>query len=205
MKRPRLVFFLRLAFTGGALWLMGAALVDGYGQRDRAQRADVIVVLGSQVYPGGRPGSALTRRARHAAALYRRGLAPSVICAGGLGLHPPTEAETACGLAQTLGVPASAVLLEDQSRSTEENALRTAAIMRARGWTTAIVVSDGYHLYRAALLFRRAGVIAFPSPAQATAGPMHPAERFVRVNRELAALLWYWGKTALNLPATDFP
>jgi hypothetical protein len=30
-------------------------------------------------------------------------------------------------------------------------------------------------------------------------------ERYYRDNRELAALVWYWGKTALGLPQTDFP
>jgi len=163
------------------------------------------VVLGSKVYPGGRPGPALARRARHAVRLYQRGLAATVVCSGGLGENPPTEAEAACGLAEQLGVPSSAILLERESHSTEENALYTAALLRAHGRTTAIVVSDGYHLYRTEMLFRRAGIIAYTSPAQATAGPMNPVERYVRESRELAALLWYWGKTALGVPVTDFP
>ena len=205
MKKSRLALFWRLALAGLAVWLAGLAIIDGYGQQDRAQPADVIVVLGSKVYPGGRPGPALTRRTQQAVALYQRGLASALLCSGGLGTNPPTEAETACGLAQTLGVPASAILLEDRSHSTEENALDTAAIMRLHGWTTAIVVSDGFHLYRTELLFRRAGIIAYTSPAQVTAGPMNPVERYARESRELVALVWYWGKTALGLPVTDFP
>ena len=207
MKASRLALLWRLGVTGLALWLAGLAVIDGYGMEDRAQPADVIVVLGSRVYPGGRPGPSLARRAQHAVALYRRGLAPNVICSGGLGADAdlPTEAEVACGLAQQLGLPAAAIFFEDQARSTEQNALYTAAIMRARGWTTAIIVSDGYHLYRASLLFRRAGVTAYASPAQATAGPMNPLERYGRGSRELAALLWYWGKSAAGSPATDFP
>jgi uncharacterized SAM-binding protein YcdF (DUF218 family) len=205
MKYSRLVFFLRLALTGLALWLMALALIDGYGQQDRVWPADVIVVLGSKVYSGGQPGPTLIRRTRHAAALFRQGLAPHLICSGGRGEYPPSEAEAACALAQTLGVPASAIALEDESHSTEENALYTAALMRAHGWTAAIVVTDGFHLYRTDMLFRRAGVVAYTSPAQITAGPMGLLERYARGTRELAALLWYWGKTALNIPATDFP
>jgi uncharacterized SAM-binding protein YcdF (DUF218 family) len=205
MKYSRLVLFLRLVFTGLALGLCHLALIDAYGQQDRAQPADVIVALGSRVYPGGRPGPSLMRRTQHAVALYRRGLAPAVLCTGGLGAHPPTEAETACGMAERLGVPESALVLETRSHSTEENALYTHTLMQARGWQTAILVSDGYHLYRAALLFRRAGIIVYPSPAQATAGPMNPVERYGRESRELAALIWYWGKTGLGLPVTDFP
>ena len=205
MKHSRLAVLWRLALTGPALWLASLAVIDGYGLQDQAQPADAIVVLGSRVYPGGRPGPSLTRRTQHAVALYGRGLAPYIICSGGLGPAPPTEAEAACELAVRLGLPPAAVILEGQSHSTEENALYTAALMRARGWTTAIVVSDGYHLYRADLLFRRAGVIAYVSPAQATAGPMYPVERYARGSRELAALIWYWGKSAAGRQVTDFP
>ena len=201
MAHSRLVLFLRLALSGLMLWLAGVAAIDGYGRVDRAQPADVVVVLGSKVYAGGRPGPSLTRRARHAAALYQQGLAAHVVCSGGLGEYAPSEAEAACGLAERLGVPPGAILLETESHSTEQNALYTAALMQARGWRTAILVSDAYHLYRAALLFRRAGVVAYPSPA----GPMQPAERAVRESRELVALLWYWSKTALGLPITNFP
>ena len=204
MKHSRLAALGRLGLTGLALWLSGLAAIDGYGQQDRTQPADVIVVLGSKVYPGGRPGPALTRRTRHAAALFRQGFAAHVICSGGLGPNPPTEAAAACGLAETLGVPAAALIREEQSHSTEENALYTAALMRARGWRTAILVTDGFHLYRAAMLFAQAEVAAYPSPAQATTGPMSPVERGVRESRELAALGWYWLKTGLGLPITDF-
>ena len=184
-------------------WLAAVGGIDHYGQMDQAQPADAVVVLGSQVRRGGRPGPSLTRRARHAAALYAQGLAPVVICSGGLGDNPPTEARAACGEAERQGVPASAILLEERARSTEETSLYVAAIMRARGWGTAVVVTDGYHLYRAALLFERAGITAYPSPAQVTAGPMNLVERFVRENRELVAVIWYWGKTGLGLEITD--
>jgi uncharacterized SAM-binding protein YcdF (DUF218 family) len=197
---PRLVLTLALA------WPASLALVDAFGLHDRAQPADAIVVLGSRVYPGGRPGPALVRRAAHAAALYARGLAPLLVCAGGQGDPTvPSEAEVACGLAAAHGVPPEALMLEARSHSTEENALYTAELLHARGLETVVVVSDGYHLYRASLLFRAAGLRPFPSPAQATGGPMRLLERYGRATRELAALAWYWGKGAVGYQATDFP
>ncbi len=186
-----------------AAWLIGVIAIGEYGRVDRAQRADVIVVLGSKVYPGGKPGPSLTRRSRWAAEMYRHGYAPVIICSGGLGQNPPTEAEAACRLAQSLGVPGSAIILETQAHSTEETSLYVAEIMRGRGWRSAVVVSDGYHLARTAMLFERAGVTIYPSPAQQLAGPMNPLERFVRENRELIAIVWYWFKTFLGLPITD--
>jgi uncharacterized SAM-binding protein YcdF (DUF218 family) len=201
--QPRLVFILRVGTTLVALWCVCLALLDAYGMQDGTQPADVIVVLGARVYPGGRLGPSLTRRTRHAVALFRAGLAKAIVCSGGVGQDPPSEAEAACGLAETLGVPASALVLESQARSTEENALYTAALMRAHGWRTALISTDSFHLYRADLLFTRAGVVAYPSPAQITEGPMNPLERYLRECRELVALLWYWLKTALSLPITD--
>jgi uncharacterized SAM-binding protein YcdF (DUF218 family) len=200
MSLKRLVLSAVLLVLG---WCGAAAGLDHYGDFDQAQPADVIVVLGSKVYPRRGAGPALTRRARHAAILYAQGLAPVVICSGGLGETPPTEAQAGCSVAERQGVPESAVILEEQARSTEETSLYVAAIMRAHGWHTAIVVSDGYHLYRTHLLFEQAGIVSYPSPAQATAGPMNPIERFVRANRELVAVIWYWLKTALGLPITN--
>ena len=199
-------FVLRVALTFILLWPASLTLIDAYGLRDQAAPADVIVVLGSRVYPGDVPGPSLVRRARHAAALYQAGLAPIIICSGGQG-EPGlmSEAEAACRVAAELGVPPASLLLEDQAHSTEENALNTAKIMAAHGWQTAIVSSDGFHLYRAELLFRKAGLVAYPSPAQHTTGPMDTLERYGRETRELVALIWYWGKLAIGWQQTDFP
>jgi uncharacterized SAM-binding protein YcdF (DUF218 family) len=197
---------IRLLLTLALLWPASLALLDAYGLQDQARPADVIVILGSMVFPGARPGPSLTRRTQHAVALYARGLAPVIICSGGQAPNESaSEASAACALAASLGVPARALIEEDQSRSTEENALDSAALMAAHGWHSAILSSDGYHLFRADLLFSRAGLLPWPSPAQATAGPMSLPERYLRETRELAALVWYVFKTALGLHITDFP
>ena len=186
-------------------WLCAVIAVDQFGKLDQARSADVIVVLGSRVYPGGIPGPALTRRARHAAILWERGLAPVVICSGGIGQgeRPPSEAAAACDLVEDLGVLPESIFLEERARSTEETSLLVSEMMRTNGWERAILVTDGFHLFRAWMLFDRAGVEAYPSPAQLSTYPMHPVERVVRINRELVAIGWYWFKTALGLDITD--
>jgi len=197
---------LRLALSLFLLWPASLPLIDAYGLQDQARAADAIVILGSRVYPGNIAGPALVRRTQRAVALYEAGLAPVIICSGGQG-EPGlmSEAQAACDLAAAAGVPPADLLLEDQAHSTEENARNTAAIMAAHGWHTAVIVSDGFHLYRADLLFSRAGLVPYPSPAQLTTGPMNPLERYGRETRELAALIWYWSKTAIGLQQTDFP
>ena len=179
------------------------AVIDAYGLVDRAQPADVIVVLGSQVFPSGRLGPSLMRRADHAVALYRQGYADHVICTGGFTEpQPVSEAQAACDRIVAAGVPRQAVIHEERATSTEENAAFTAAIMRARGWRTAILASDGFHLLRAAWMFQRAGIQPYPSPAQVTAGPMNPLERFGREARETAGLVVYGFKVLLGIDET---
>lgn len=142
------------------------AFLDSYGQTDRAQKAQAIVVLGSRVKADGQAGNSLRRRALQAAALYQRGLAPFVICTGGVGQNAPAESKVAAQILGAQGLPPSAILTEESSTSTWENAQQTAQICRERGWTRVIIVSEPYHLWRARRNFADVGLTAFPSPAQ---------------------------------------
>lgn len=183
--------------------LVSFAIIDAYGMVDRAQSADVIIVLGSQVLRGGRPGTSLARRADHAFALYQQGYAEHIICSGGFTEPiPRSEAEVACDRIVDEGAPLDAVIYEEHATSTEENAAFSAAIMREHDWQSAIIVSDGYHLLRATWMFQRSGIDAYPSPAQATAGSMNVIERYFRSMREVAALAWYGTRVVLNVDLT---
>ena len=56
-------------------------------------------------------------------------------------------------------------MLEDSSHSTEENLANAKAIMDARGWRTALIVSAPYHLLRAEIIAQDLGMDAKGSPA----------------------------------------
>jgi uncharacterized SAM-binding protein YcdF (DUF218 family) len=161
-----------------------AGFIDGYGRRDQARAADAIVVLGSRVVPPGVPAPALRARTLHAVALYKKGLAKKIICTGGVGDVPPAEARAAAALAQKHGVPARDLVLEDKSTSTWENAIYTKRICHARGWESVILVSDGYHLWRAHYLFDRAGLKSWPSPAPGSPAQTRPWRRALWTLRE---------------------
>jgi len=75
-------------------------------------------------------------------------------------------------------------------------------IMRERGWRSAVVVNDGYHLMRASLIFERAGVTTYPSPVQATARPMQAVERIAREGREAAGVLWFGLRVLVGVDQT---
>jgi uncharacterized SAM-binding protein YcdF (DUF218 family) len=199
-----------LALSGtGILALLGVFVfawlwvqIDRFGQVDRARRADVIVVLGARVWPSGRPSDALTRRTLHAVKLYKEDLAAILVFSGGLGTYPPTEAQAAARLAMDQGVPQEAIVLEEEGHSTEESAFFVSEIMRTRGWQKAIVVSDAYHLWRAKLLFGKAGIEAYPSPAHDERHPLSKRVYLYHLGREVAAVAWYYVKSSLGLPIT---
>ncbi|MDX2139856.1 MAG: YdcF family protein [Chloroflexota bacterium] len=179
------------------------AAVHLYGQRDQAQGADVIIVLGAGLRRDNQPGPALLRRSERAAALYRDGYAPVVICTGGqTSGRTRSEADACRQVLEANGVPASAILLEARSRSTEENALYARELMLAQGWQDAVLVSDGYHLLRAQWIFTGVGVAVYPSPA---ATRPRLATYGQAILREIAALHWHLITELLNLPVTYVP
>lgn len=165
--------------------------VDARARVDGARHADAIIVLGSAVWANERPSPAMRARTQHAIGLYQAGFAPYVILAGGVGKFPPSEAEVMRRLAASAGVPAEALLLEDQSRSTEENLANAQTLMAQHGLQTAIIVSDPFHLYRAELIAHNLGMEATGSGARNS--PMYTLwfNRVWYTTRETFALVWY--------------
>jgi uncharacterized SAM-binding protein YcdF (DUF218 family) len=132
--------------------------------------ADVIVVFGGVMKAGDAyyPYPGLTDaadRAWHAARLFKAGKAPKILLSGGLSsTHTDglTEAELMRLFLLDLGVPDEAIVLETRSRSTRENALYCAAMVRDAGWSSVILVTSALHMPRAWRSFKQAGVEAIP-------------------------------------------
>jgi uncharacterized SAM-binding protein YcdF (DUF218 family) len=120
-------------------------------------KADAIVVLGCRLRPDGTPSRRLRRRVARAVELYRAEAAPLMLFSGG-GDGPVAEAEVMRDLAVVAGVPDAALVCESDSNNTAENARHTARLLRQRGLSRVILVSDQTHLPRAALLFRLTGL-----------------------------------------------
>lgn len=167
-------------------------------QMEGARRADVIIVLGSAVWPGGRPSPSLDARAQHAIALYQSGYAPYLVFCGGLGGNPPSEAEVMRRLAVSAGVPASALMLEDQSHSTEESLTNAKLLMDARDLRSAIIVSDPFHLFRAEIIARDLGIEAYGSGARNSPTYTRASMRTWYTVREAIALVWYYTTLAMT-------
>lgn len=127
------------------------------------------MLLGAMLLADGAPGPALIRRTDHAARLWAEGRAGVILATGGPAGAAPTEAEAMRRRLRDLGTPDRAILLETRARDTYENALFSIPILRAHGLGRAILVSDAYHLPRAAMLFRLMGCPVTGSAAASTA------------------------------------
>ena len=164
MKRASLVLLATLAGVV-ALWLSSVGLVLLAGARSNARTADVILVLGAAQW-NGRPSPVLKARLDHALALWRRGLAPRIIFTGGVGAGDTiSEGEVARQYALSEGVPDSVILVERRGSTSAESIRAAARLMEERGFETAVLVSDSYHMLRLELLARRAGIRPTRSPA----------------------------------------
>ena len=114
------------------------------------------LILGAAVWADG-PSPTLKRRTLHGAALYHAGKIDRIICCGGLGKHPPSEAEAMAHLLQNEGIPTADIILEDQSTTTGENIANALPLLDTSSVT---IITDWYHAPRACLVARRAGLKA---------------------------------------------
>jgi uncharacterized SAM-binding protein YcdF (DUF218 family) len=185
---------LALVIGAGVLLPLGflVGFLDGYGQIDRTRKADAIVILGAQVRPDGTAGLGLRMRTLHALRLYKKGVAPAIICTGGVGDYHPAEAVAAAQILLLKGVPRDAILLEDKSTSTWENATYATRICKTKGWKNVVVVSDPFHLWRAQRNFARNGVLAFGSPVAREQWKTQPLRKILWTSREAILVARDW-------------
>lgn len=168
MPKPRSYLRITVAIAAVLLvaWVISMVMVDRVGRRDEAQRADAIVVLGAAQYVG-RPSPVLRARVDHAVALWKRGLAPTLILTGGTGVGDTTsEAAVARKYAMSRGVPDRAIVVEIKGRTTSESMRAVARIMDDREQTSVILVSDPFHMLRLSILARRFGLEPYTSPTR---------------------------------------
>lgn len=133
-------------------------------------RAGAIVVLGGGTLPlsYGEPYpnlSSASDREWHGARLYHAGKAPLLFLTGG---HDPkyratSSAEAMRRFISALGVPDSAMVLEERSRNTTQNADFTADILAGRGIDRILLVTSALHMPRSKALFEAQGVGVIPA------------------------------------------
>ncbi|KAA1188909.1 YdcF family protein [Pseudohalioglobus sediminis] len=158
--------------------------------------ADAIVVLGGASRGDTHLGSmadlnAQADRLTHAVALYRAGKAPRVLLSGGAAEGGRPEAEQMADHLVLMGVPPRALLQENQSRDTRQNAQYSARLLAEQGATSIHLVSSAFHLRRAVPLFAQQGLTVIPAPTDFQRQVAEPSvPRWLPTVDDLARSTW---------------
>jgi uncharacterized SAM-binding protein YcdF (DUF218 family) len=194
--------FKRVLKWGAALTLFMMVALAGYGwyvyrqvrdtaEHDNAHMADAIVIMGAAQYEG-RPSPVLKARLDHALTLYRQHYAKAIVTTGGYGPDPNvSEAHVSAVYLIKAGVEESRIVSQQGSNSTVDAVRAASTLFQERSWKTALVVSDGFHLYRVKRIFEDEGITAYTSPAPASVIEVAPSERFWFSLREVLMYSWY--------------
>ena len=140
---------------------------------DELPVCDVVVVLGGGAEPsryeaGGIHLTKAGDRLIMGLELMRLGKAKA-LCLGGGGASfdgaMRVEADLVKALLASWKLPANAdVVSFGMTGNTHEEALKTVALLRERGWKRVLLVTSAFHMKRAAATFRTAGVDVVPVP-----------------------------------------
>ncbi|MBI4355029.1 MAG: YdcF family protein [Candidatus Omnitrophica bacterium] len=182
-----------LAFHTPLVWWAASPLKVA----DPLRPVDAIIVLGGGVGESGRAGQGYEERIQYAVQLYRDGYAPALICSSGY-VFVIQEAEVMKALAVSLGVPEQAIILEQRSANTYQNAVYTAEILRHRGWHSAMVVTSPYHARRVTLVYQTVApdltVLLAPLPHSVFfggGGPPVQLRQMQAILHEYAGIVYY--------------
>ncbi len=187
IRKPKVknaVLWLAFAF----LMILGNKLPGAYLTRqleqtyppyDGTQTADAIVVLGGGTVSKSYPRQIVEvngagDRVIYASKLWHDGAAPLLLCSGsyiswrdgetvvdGSVTSPASENAE---LARMLGVDADAIITQDRSVNTAEEARDNAALLKERGIKRVILVTSAMHMRRAVALFEKQGLEVIPAP-----------------------------------------
>jgi uncharacterized SAM-binding protein YcdF (DUF218 family) len=180
------------AVLAGLLLVASTALAIWWNARgDSRPGSDAIVVLGSAQY-NGVPSSIFEARLEHAVDLYEEGVAPVIVTVGGKATGDEfSEAEAGREYLAAAGVPDDALLAVEQGGDTLESMRAVAGQFTARGWSTAVLVTDPWHAMRAERMAEDAGMEVTSSPTRQGPAVQTRTTQFRYILRETAAYLLY--------------
>jgi hypothetical protein len=138
---------------------------------------DYIVIFGAAVGPDGQPSAVLRRRVEHAHRIAEGRSDVRYLVTGGLGRHPPKEAE--------------AIVSESEGHDTLSSAILRARILRSHTDVRSVTLcSSSFHLLRCRLLFRTLGMRTTRARLPSVRAFLGPRRGLRACLREVPAIPW---------------
>ena len=134
-------------------------------------KADAIVVLGGSLRPPSPPRrfsqlSSNSDRFWYAVKLFKANKAPKILLTGGnvfSNKEIQSEAFYIKKILLELGIPNDAILIEEDSKTTAENAVNSQQKFAQHNINSALLVTSAMHMPRAVELFKKTGINIIPS------------------------------------------
>ena len=139
-------------------------------KRWKRERYDCAVVCGCPAGEGGVPSRVMKTRVEKAVELWREGKAEKLIFSGAAVKNSYVEAEVMKAYAWTLGVPDDVVITEPEAVSTYHNMKLVKPLMENNGLKNCIVVTNSWHLRKAAHYADKFGFDHVMCPAEEPEG-----------------------------------
>lgn len=96
--------------------------------------------------------------------IYNKTKLPIILSGGTSVLQSGNEALLSRRELLAMHIPDNKIMVESQSRTTQENAKFTAAILARMGWSHPILVTSAGHMARSVELFKKEGIAVTPLP-----------------------------------------
>jgi len=171
---------------------------------------DAIVVLGGSINAAASDDKGRIQtndsdeRIVAAARLYQAKVAPLILVSGGSG-NPAwpdkKEAPLMADLLESMGIPRNAVIIENSSRNTYENATLSKPLLEKVGAKRIVLVTSAWHMRRSAAIFRKQGYDFASFPVDSLKEPFAPPadlapdagalDRSTRILREIVGIIAY--------------
>jgi uncharacterized SAM-binding protein YcdF (DUF218 family) len=177
---PLVVIALAILYIGGNRWVavsLVRSLEWRYLPLSTIPNEAAIVVLGGGTEADQPPRPSVEvngagDRVIYAAQLYKEGKAPHLLLSGGTitwqGTRSSTPAQDMADLLELMGVPQSALWLQNRSQNTYEDALYSSEMLKQAGIQRVILVTSAMHMPRAVPLFEAQGIQVIPAPCDYT-------------------------------------
>ena len=139
-------------FLVGLFVLIGIFVAAVFGSaiylspQDSTSPADAIVVVS---------GGQTQTRAKQGIELYKKDLAPKIIFSGAALDDGPSNAREMAALARRSGVPDSAIIIDEDAKTTYQNAVNSKRILEENDAKSIILVTSPYHQRRAFITFQK--------------------------------------------------
>jgi uncharacterized SAM-binding protein YcdF (DUF218 family) len=162
-----------------------------------AEKGDVLILLSGSAGEEGAMGWSSYLRTTYASVAFRNGgFKDELVSGGAFGSTVPVSKAMGAFL-KFEGVPAEAIHLETRSRSTRENALYSALLLKDLPGRKVLLTSD-FHVFRARRAFAKAGIEVAVQPVpdvlKRAASRRSRWTCFLELTEETVKIGYYWAR-----------